>query len=116
MSEKNICRNIKCIRKEITMEICYDGALVMPKNYAVVDEEEMEYVEGGFAIPTWLVGGTINLALGVICGNVSSFLAKAAKSQITAACKRKIMDEITEKNDNKRYFFCWRLCNIRAVR
>ena len=107
---------MKCIRKEITMEICYDGALVMPKNYAVVDEEEMEYVEGGFAIPTWLVGGTINLALGVICGNVSSFLAKAAKSQITAACKRKIMDEITEKNDNKRYFFCWRLCNIRAVR
>ncbi len=47
MSEKNICRNIKCIRKEITMEICYDGALVMPKNYAVVDEEEMTYVDGG---------------------------------------------------------------------
>ena len=29
------------------MEICYDGALVMPKNYAVVDEEEMTYVDGG---------------------------------------------------------------------
>ena len=40
---------MKCIRKEITMEICYDGALVMPKNYAVVDEEEMTYVEGGWS-------------------------------------------------------------------
>ena len=30
------------------MEKCYDGALVMPSNYAVMDEEEMTYVEGGF--------------------------------------------------------------------
>lgn len=29
------------------MEMCYDGALVMPKNYAVMSEEEMVYVEGG---------------------------------------------------------------------
>ena len=29
------------------MEMCYDGALVMPSNYAVMDEEEMTYVEGG---------------------------------------------------------------------
>ena len=29
------------------MEMCYDGALVMPNNYAVVNEEEMTYVEGG---------------------------------------------------------------------
>lgn len=29
------------------MEMCYDGALVMPNNYAVVDEEEMTYVDGG---------------------------------------------------------------------
>ena len=40
---------MKCIRKEIIMEIYYDGALVMPKNYAVVDEEEMTYVEGGWS-------------------------------------------------------------------
>ena len=32
------------------MEICYDGALVMPKNYAVVNEEEMTYVEGGISV------------------------------------------------------------------
>ena len=29
------------------MEMCYDGALVMPSSYAVMNEEEMTYVEGG---------------------------------------------------------------------
>ena len=29
------------------MEMCYDGALVMPSSYAVMDEEEMEYLEAG---------------------------------------------------------------------
>lgn len=29
------------------MDMCYDGALVMPSNYAVMSEEEMTYVEGG---------------------------------------------------------------------
>ena len=30
------------------MELCYEGALVMPSSYAVMNEEEMTYVEGGF--------------------------------------------------------------------
>ena len=29
------------------MEMCYDGALVMPSSYVVMDEEEMTYTEGG---------------------------------------------------------------------
>ena len=29
------------------MDMCYDGALVMPSSYVVMDEEEMCYVEGG---------------------------------------------------------------------
>lgn len=29
------------------MEMCYDGALVMPSSYAVMDSDEMTYVEGG---------------------------------------------------------------------
>ncbi len=29
------------------MEMCYDGALVMPSNYVLMDEEEMTYLEGG---------------------------------------------------------------------
>ncbi len=30
------------------MEMCYDGALVMPKSYALMNEDEMTYVEGGW--------------------------------------------------------------------
>lgn len=37
------------------MEMYYDGTLVMPKNYSVMDEEEMTYVEGG---------GTIKIKIG----------------------------------------------------
>lgn len=29
------------------MEMCYDGALVMPSSFALMNEEEMMYVEGG---------------------------------------------------------------------
>ena len=29
------------------MEMCYNGALVMPSSYAVMDENEMQYVDGG---------------------------------------------------------------------
>ena len=31
------------------MVMAYDGALVMPSNYAVMEQEEMTYVEGGFS-------------------------------------------------------------------
>lgn len=31
------------------MELSYDGALVMPSNYAIMNEEEMTYFEGGFS-------------------------------------------------------------------
>lgn len=31
------------------MEMCYDGALVMPSSYAVMDNEEKMYVEGGWS-------------------------------------------------------------------
>ena len=30
--------------------LCYDGALVMPREFAVMDEEEMTYTEGGKTI------------------------------------------------------------------
>ena len=29
------------------MNMCYDGALLMPSSYAMMDEEEMVYLEGG---------------------------------------------------------------------
>lgn len=32
------------------MEMCYEGALAMPSSYAVMKEEEMTYVEGGYKV------------------------------------------------------------------
>lgn len=34
------------------MDMCYDGVLVMPCNYAVVAQDEMTYIEGGKTITT----------------------------------------------------------------
>lgn len=61
------------------MEMCYDGALVMPSSYAVMDEEEMMYVEGGFS---WSQAKT--LALGVLavvgaCNTIMTMFNNAVK-------------------------------------
>lgn len=67
------------------MEMCYDGALVMPSSYAVMNEEEMTYVEGG----GW---GTYKglEALGVItaicgAGFVAAGLTKVAGEALVAS-------------------------------
>lgn len=54
------------------MEMCYDGALVMPNNYTVVDEEEMTYVDGGAQV--YLNRSCLNKAvcLGIGAGLSSS--------------------------------------------
>lgn len=45
------------------MEMGYDGALVMPSSYVVMDEEEMMYVEGGKIVITVTLAG-IGCAIG----------------------------------------------------
>ena len=62
------------------MEMCYDGTLVMPSSYTLMDEEEMTYVEGGSLdtlkanlrgiysvvvswMSKWMAGATIGQAL-----------------------------------------------------
>jgi len=58
------------------MEMCYYGALVMPKNYAVVTEEEMTYVDGGGILIAGLVlcyGSTAAAAIaGAVVKKISS--------------------------------------------
>lgn len=51
------------------MEMCYDGALVMPSNYAIMDEEEMTYVEGGISCKKLgkIIDGAITI-ISFICG------------------------------------------------
>ena len=59
------------------MDMSYDGTLVLPSSYAVMDEEEMSYVEGGWiGAPNWLVGGVINLAIDCIVVGVCRTAAK----------------------------------------
>lgn len=57
------------------MEMCYDGALVMPSSYAVMDEEEMMYVEGG----AYISADTCNAIAVVCCGVV---VASSAVSDV----------------------------------
>ena len=63
------------------MEMCYDGALVMPSGYAVMDEEEMTYVEGGASISrrtfSWGVSITIGIAVTALTAGLGTFFATA---------------------------------------
>lgn len=50
------------------MEMCYDGALVMPSSYAVMDNEEMTYVEGGkIKIARGIVAAAVDVVGLLIC-------------------------------------------------
>ena len=68
------------------MDMCYDGALVLPSSYAVMNEEEMTYMEGGIRVSKYSSGklfdtyrvhftasecSKIALAYGVISGVAS---------------------------------------------
>ncbi len=59
------------------MEMTYNGALVMPKSYAVMTEDEMCYTEGG-ALSRVLYWGSIALSVqgataAVMSASVSGF-------------------------------------------
>ena len=54
------------------MEMCYDGALVMPKNYAIMSEGEMEYIEGGLS---WEDVKNIGLGILAVCGACNTVMS-----------------------------------------
>lgn len=54
------------------MEMCYDGALVMPSRYAVMDSEEMIYVEGGIRVSTWILSTAIDVAVSLMFGGAAT--------------------------------------------
>lgn len=52
------------------MEMCYDGALVMPSSYALMDAEEMTYVDGGAltrAQKAMIIAGVVVAGIGFAC-------------------------------------------------
>ena len=57
------------------MDMCYDGALVMPSSYAVMSDDEMMYVEGGSA-KDW--------AVSIACGLIANAICAVAKKAVTS--------------------------------
>ena len=57
------------------MDMCYEGTLVMPSSYAVMNEEEMTYVEGG-------APETVTLRFNPIMRSKTGCRAIALKTQI----------------------------------
>lgn len=55
------------------MEMCYDGALVMPSSYAVMGEDEMTYVEGGGTVKVIASKATVR----TICQNGAGLIGAA---------------------------------------
>ena len=63
------------------MEMCYDGALVMPSRYAMMDEEEMMYLDGGaIKIAATFSASQCNKMAAIACivGGVITFIAGIA--------------------------------------
>ena len=68
------------------MEMCYEGALVMPSSYVVMKEEEMTYVEGGGDVALSMKKSYLNKST---CINVASNYTKT-----TGLSKMRIAKEI----------------------
>ncbi len=87
------------------MEMCYDGALVMPSSYSVMNEEEMTYVEGGngWYNSTAFIGSAIDVALYAIpalaAANKACKAGKAVRAAIAAVkmTKKKLISVVTGK-------------------
>lgn len=54
------------------MEMTYDGALIMPSNYAILDEDEMAYIEGGLS---WDNAKTIAVGILAVVGACNTVMA-----------------------------------------
>ena len=54
------------------MEMCYDGTLVMPSSYALMDEDEMSYIEGGGL--TWDQVKSVGVGILAVCGAVNTIM------------------------------------------
>lgn len=61
------------------MELCYEGALVMPSNYVILSDDEMTYVEGGATY-----SGATGWAVASILAATGLAIAKFADKTIRA--------------------------------
>lgn len=84
------------------MELCYEGGLVMPSSYAMMDEEEMTYVEGGkmsvntaakiINVGVTVILGAIGIGFGV--GAILWFVENSVKGLVVSSLTRAITSVI----------------------
>lgn len=80
------------------MDMCYDGTLVMPSSYAMMEEDEMSYVEGGGAaqsVAYYAVEMGVNMIINSVLGGagtiktvIQCFGKNATKEAIKKALKK----------------------------
>lgn len=64
------------------MEMTYDGAMVMPASFVVVDEEEMTYLDGGYVATLY---GTAKYLKNWAAGLMSAWFTLASGYCVSAA-------------------------------
>jgi hypothetical protein len=67
------------------MDLCYDGALVMPSNYALMNEEEMTYVEGGGTLTFGITISKNSMIIGLLSAIGGALTVAKATAALTAA-------------------------------
>ena len=76
---------IICVSEmNLKMEMTYDGVLVMPNNYVVVNEEEMTYVDGGGTLTVTIKASTIKNVIGLLGGAVSGYAIQLGLDALAA--------------------------------
>jgi hypothetical protein len=73
------------------MELCYDGTLVMPRNFVAVEDDEMEYIDGGLSAQDTILSLLIGVVGSIIGGKLAKYctlaVAKSALAWAGAAAK-----------------------------
>ena len=81
----------------MTLTMRRNYGLVLPKNYVSIEKDEMEYIDGGWGVPNWVVGGTINLAISAACGGIGATLTVYSKRCLSSASKMIFAKDIKRK-------------------
>lgn len=85
------------------MEMCYNETLVMPMNYVVMDNDEMEYVDGG------------ELYTASECRNFAAQMGMTGQGLIAAAAGAAIVSTIVKWAKNVGGFWGWAIGAVVGV-
>ena len=84
ISDSNTTNRLEKESEVNVMDMCYDGTLVLPSSYAVMDEEEMIYLEGGGTVRVIASKSTVRTICRAGVALLSSLIAEAFGGPILA--------------------------------